>query len=56
MRVWDVVLVRDREDVVREERPRACGLGVVGDGGDGKDEGGEDMEEAFLLRVGMSVR
>jgi hypothetical protein len=55
MRVRDVVLVRDGEDVVGEEGSGPGGLGVVGDGGDGEEEGGEDVEEAFLLRVGALV-
>jgi hypothetical protein len=50
-----VVLVRDGEDVVREEGPGAGGLGVVGEGGDGEEEGGDDVEEAYLL-AGSYVR
>jgi hypothetical protein len=49
VRVGDAVLVVEGDDVVREERPGPRGLGVVCQGGDGDEEGGEDVEEAFLL-------
>ena len=49
VRVRDVVLVGDGEDVMSEEGPGAGGLGVVREGGYGEKEGCEDVEETFLL-------
>jgi hypothetical protein len=44
--------MRDGEDVVREEGSRAGGLGVVREGRDSEEEGGDDVEEAYLLAGG----
>lgn len=46
-----MLVVHDHK-VVREGRPAAGGLSEVGEGGDGSDEGGQEMEESFLLFTG----
>lgn len=53
--VWDV-LVCLLNDIVYDRRASTGCLGIVGDGGDGSDEGHQNVEEAFLLlKLDLSI-